>query len=66
MNLLLDETLIRISSQYVWLWVAIEPNNKQILHIDMSIERTMLVSDRFIASLINTYDKHPVLTVGVA
>ena len=54
---IIDETLIRIGSQYVWLWVAIEPKNKQILQVDMSFERTMLVTGRFIASLINTYGK---------
>ena len=61
---IIDETLIRIGSQYVWFWVAIEPKNKQILQIDMSFERTMLVTERFIASLINIYGKHPVSTDG--
>ena len=61
---IIDETLIRIGSQYVWLWVAIEPKNKQILQVDMSFERTMLVTERFIASLINIYGKHPVSTDG--
>ena len=38
--------------------------NKQILHSDISFERTMLiVAERFIvASLINNFDKHPVST----
>ena len=60
-----DETLIKIGSwELVWLWwVAIEPKHRQILHIDISFERTMLiVAERFIASLINTYGKHPVST----
>jgi putative transposase len=61
---ILDETLIRIGSRYVWLWVAIEPVNKQILQVDISFERTMLVAERFIASLINTYGNHPVSTDG--
>jgi putative transposase len=46
------------------LWVAIETTNKQILQIDISFERTMLVAERFIASLINKYDKQPVSTDG--
>jgi putative transposase len=46
------------------LWVAIEPKNKQILQIDISFEKTMLVSERFIVSLINTYGKYPVSTNG--
>jgi putative transposase len=56
---IIDETLIKTGSKYVWLWVAIEPMNKQILHCDMSFERTMLiVAERFIvASLINNFGK---------
>src|SRR5919202_4811595 len=61
---IIDETLIKIGSQYVWLWVAIEPNNKQILQMDMSFERTMLVAERFIASLLDKYGRHPVSTDG--
>ena len=61
---IIDETLIKIGSKYVWLWVAIEPMNKQVIHIDISFERTMLiVAERFIvASLINKFGKHPVST----
>ncbi len=61
---IIDETQIKIGSKYVWLWVAIEPTNKQILHIDISFERTMLVAERFIASLINKFGKHPISTDG--
>jgi len=62
---IIDETLIKTGSKYVWLWVAIEdPMNKQVIHIDMSFERTMLiVAERFIASLINIYGKHSALFI---
>ena len=42
---IVDEILIKIGSQYTWLWVAIiEPKHKQILQqIDISFERTMLI-----------------------
>ena len=39
----IDETLIKVGSDYVWLWVAIEPTEKTILGIRLSIERNMLV-----------------------
>jgi putative transposase len=26
-----DETLLKVGFEFIWLWVAIEPNNKQIL-----------------------------------
>ncbi|MGN6630064.1 MAG: hypothetical protein ACTHKJ_09375 [Candidatus Nitrosocosmicus sp.] len=36
--------------------------HRQILHIDISFEITILVADRFIVSLINIHGKNPVLT----
>lgn len=60
----IDETLIRVGSKYLWLWVAIEPKHKQILQVDMSFERAILVAERFIASLIDEFGKHPVSTDG--
>jgi putative transposase len=59
---IIDESLIRSGSQYVWLWVANEPKNKQILQMNMSFERTMLVVVRFIVSPINKYGKHRTLS----
>jgi len=59
---IIDETLIKVGSDLIWLWVAIEPKHRQILHIDISFERTMLVAERLIASLIDKYGKHPVST----
>jgi len=56
--------LIKAGSEYTWLWVAIEPKNKQILALSISKERNMFVAERFIAGLVNTYGKHPVSTVG--
>ena len=45
---IIDETLIKVGSEFVWLWVAIEPKHRQILQVDISFERTMLVAERFI------------------
>ena len=61
---IVDETQIRVGSQYIWLWVAIEPKHRQILQFDISFERSMLVAERFLSSLINTYGKHPISTDG--
>ena len=46
---IMDETQVKVGSQYVWLWVAtIEPTkHRQILHVDISFERNMLVAERF-------------------
>ena len=61
---IIDETLIKIGPTYMWIWVAIEPENKQILAVTISKERTMLIAERFIVSLINRYRNHPVSTDG--
>ena len=61
---IIDETLIKVGSQYIWLWVAIEPKNKQILALNISKERNMLIAERFISGLVKEYGKHPVSTDG--
>jgi putative transposase len=35
------------SSEYVWLWVIIEPKDKEILSITISKERNMLLERNF-------------------
>jgi putative transposase len=61
---IIDETLFKVGSEYVWLWVAIEPKNKQILALSISKERNMFVAERFISKLIMIYGSHPVSTDG--
>ena len=60
----IDETLVGLVTEYAWLWVAIEPKNKQILALTISMERNMLVAERFIAGLVKAHGKHPVSTDG--
>ena len=61
---IIDENQIKIGSKYIWLWVAIEPDHRQILYqIGISFERNMLiVAERFVFSLINKYGKYPIST----
>ena len=61
---IIDETLFKVGSEYVWLWVAIEPKNKQILALSISKERNMFVAERFISKLVMIYGSHPVSTDG--
>ena len=60
----IDETLVRVGSRYAWLWVAIEPKDKQILALTISMERNMLVAERFMAGLVKAHGKHHVSTDG--
>ncbi len=60
------ETILKVGSEYIWLWIAIEPENKQILALfaKISKERNMFVAERLLAGLINSHGKHPVSTDG--
>ena len=62
---IIDETLIKISSELKWLWVvAIELESKEILGISITKERNMLLAERFISSLVGIHGQHPVSTDG--
>ena len=61
---IVDETLIKIGSEYIWIWVAIESKNKQILALSISKERNMLIAERFLSTIVRDYGKHPVSTDG--
>ena len=43
---IVDETLIKVGSEYIWLWIAIEPENKEIIAVSVSKERNMFVAER--------------------
>ena len=56
-----DETLIKVGAEYIWLWVVIEPENRQILALNISKERrNMLIAERFISGLVKIHGKHPI------
>ena len=62
---IIDETLLKVRNEFVWLWIAIEPIDKIILGIRISFKRTMLVAERFLQQeLVRKYGKHPVSTDG--
>jgi len=31
LEFIVDETIIKVGSEYIWLWITIEPKNKEIL-----------------------------------
>ena len=39
---IIDETALKAGSELIWLWVVIEPNDKEILAVDISKEETRL------------------------
>ena len=56
---IVDETLVKVGSEYIWLWIAIEPKNRQILALTISKERNMLIAERFLSGLVKIHGKHP-------
>jgi putative transposase len=54
---ILDETQIKVGSELIWLWVAIEPESKEVLRLNIYIkrERNMFVAERFLSSVIKEY-----------
>jgi putative transposase len=63
-ELIVDEAVIKVGSELIWLWVAIDSKNKQILAQNISQERNMFVAERFLSNIIREYGKHPVSTDG--
>jgi putative transposase len=61
---IIHETIIKVGSEYIWLWIAIENDNREILQIGISKERNMFVAERFRQSLIRKYGEHHISTDG--
>ena len=55
---IIDETIIKVGSNYIWLWIAIEPTKQEILGISISLERNMFVAEKFISKLCKIHGKH--------
>ncbi len=53
-----------VDSVHIWLWVTIDPKNKEILALTISKERNTLIAERFLSRIVNDYGKHPVFTDG--
>ena len=61
---IVDETILQVGPEYIWLWVAIEPENGQILALNISKERNMLIAESFLSGVVRYYGNHPISTDG--
>lgn len=52
--------LIGVGSEHILLWITIEPINKEILALDITQKRNMLIEKRFLSTIAEDYGKHPV------
>ena len=62
-SFLIDETVIPIGTQHFWLWFC-KTNTSSVLGIYISKGRNMLVAEKFIRSLVESYGKHSVYSDG--
>jgi transposase-like protein len=60
---IVDETQIKVvGSKYIWLWIAIKPENKEIVGLRISKERNMFViAERFLSDIVDKHGKYPIL-----
>ena len=49
---IVDETILQVGPEYIWLWVSIEPENGQILAQDITQKRNMLIVERFLSGVV--------------
>ncbi len=57
----IDETVIKTgSSELIWLWIVIEPNDKEILSFYISKERNMFMAELILSQVVNKYGLHSV------
>ena len=63
-DFIVDEPQIKVGSEYIWLWVAIEPENKEIIGIRISKERNMFVAESFVFTIVKEHGEHSNSTDG--
>jgi len=61
---IVDETQIKVGSEFIWLWVVMELESKEILGLNISKERNMFVAEHFLSGIVEEYGEHPVSTDG--
>jgi putative transposase len=49
---IVDEALLKVGLELIWLWISIEPKNRQILTQTITEERTMLIAERFLSGVV--------------
>ncbi len=64
LEFLIDKTIIKIGSEMVWVYAAIEPKDRHVLAVTISRERNMLIAERLIFGLVRAHGGHPVPTDG--
>ena len=62
---IIDETMIKAGSELIWLcWIVIEPKHKEILSFNISKQRNMVVTERFLSKVVKEYVMYSVSSDG--
>ena len=61
---IIGETCLKVDSELIWSWVAIETKSREIRALSISKERNMFISERFLSGLGKIHRKHYVSTDG--
>ncbi len=48
----------------MWLWIAIDPEDKKIIRIRISKERNMFIAKHFLSDIVKEYGRYPISTDG--
>ncbi|MDP8940909.1 MAG: hypothetical protein M3M84_00025 [Thermoproteota archaeon] len=57
-----DETVNKIGSEFIWLWIAIEPTKRKFLDLIYQKNEICLWQNVFLSNLLEGYGKHSVST----
>ncbi|MGN6623717.1 MAG: hypothetical protein ACTHKK_06220 [Candidatus Nitrosocosmicus sp.] len=61
---IIDETIIKADSELIWLWVIIEPKNKEIVATNISKKRNISTTKRFLPHVVNKFGLQVVSSDG--
>jgi putative transposase len=61
---IIDETQLKVGSEFIWLWVAIELETKNIIAINISKEGNIFVTERFLSKVMDEQGKHTVSLIA--
>jgi putative transposase len=57
---IVDETMLKVGSEYIWLWIAIEHEKQTDSRIICIKRENMFVAEYFLSDVIHIYGIHPV------
>ena len=57
---IIDETIIKVGSKLIWIWIVMESSHNEILSFHIFTERNMFGVERILSQVVNKYGLHSV------